>query len=250
MATQVLAPLSLSNLKCAALNGHSKSISGPLTVTLRVISATLIPKKQVYEMEIGTASIISTNSASKSITIHVAASKVNQVHKDIADDDIDELLDEIDSQGNVVKSGSSTSTNGAELDPIPDDVHSLRMLPHHPPILDPDLSREAQYGSSSARTQSMSTSIRDNRPLSIAMDPILPDQPCVFSTDQCFHIQRTVFVLKYYGLWRHRKMRGMNCKQNPKHIHSVQSSSVQFSCFMCYPLKFPMRFYGALIPYP
>ena len=82
---------------------------GGLSVTLTVENLKYIPTKQVYEIDIGEAFIVSTNPQNRSIKIHLSTSKIKKINKELNDQDIDELLDEIETQNDFIHKREQTA---------------------------------------------------------------------------------------------------------------------------------------------
>ena len=74
-----------------------------LSLTLSVDNLKFIPHKSAYEIDISDAVVISTNPQNKTIKIQLSTSKMKKINRELADDDIDDLLDEIEDQNEFIR---------------------------------------------------------------------------------------------------------------------------------------------------
>ena len=84
-------------------NNHNNVKITNISVTVSVHHLKFIPDKEQYEITINDAVIISTNSENKSVTIAFSSKQMKKINKELADDDIDQLLDEIEMQNDFIR---------------------------------------------------------------------------------------------------------------------------------------------------
>lgn len=82
--------------------------TGNLSLTLMVDNLKFIPHKEAYEIDISEAFVVSTNPQNKTIKIQLSTSKMKKINRELADEDIDELLDEIEDQNEFIHNRDQT----------------------------------------------------------------------------------------------------------------------------------------------
>ena len=82
--------------------------TGNLSLTLMVDNLKFIPHKEAYEIDISEAFVISTNPQNKTVKIQLSTSKMKKINRELADEDIDELLDEIEDQNEFIHNRDQT----------------------------------------------------------------------------------------------------------------------------------------------
>ena len=81
---------------------------GSLSLTLLVDNLKFVPQNEAYEIDISEAFVISTNPQNKTIKIQLSTSKMKKINRELADEDIDELLDEIEDQNEFIHNRDQT----------------------------------------------------------------------------------------------------------------------------------------------